>query len=516
MARKIPPRRVPRDRFVQRGGSSGGIFSGASVPGAHTHLEVDITDLDKYTQAAADAKFLMLDASNDPMTAQLEVPSILSDFVQFDLLYADGTAEGKLQWNSEDGTLEVGMPGGNVNLQIGQEQLIRSRNETGVTITNGTPVYMTGASGNKPLIAEADASAEVTSEVIGFATEDIDHNSNGFITVAGLVRDVNTSGMTAGDELYLSTTAGEFVNVRPTPPDFIVHIGHVIAVGVGNGVILAHIFDHTTLDHEVSDVLIAGATTGDVLQYGAGSVWEDKSLSEAGISATGHTHLEADITDLGDYLPLAAGSGNALTSALWISIGSPQLFLNETDGAADNKNWQFGAFGEALKLRLVDDAVVVTADVMVVERTGTTVDSVNFPASLQKGGSDVLTTAGSQTIVGSILQMEATTPRYRWNQTNAASNEKMWDFLATVGSLRLRTLTDAAAFGANVFQVDRTGTTVDLVTFSAPVEVGKFGANGTTPITKPAITGSRGGNAALASLLTELANYGLITDSSSA
>ena len=57
MARKIPPRRVPRDRFVQQGGSSGGIFSGASVPGAHTHLEVDITDLDKYSVAAADAAF---------------------------------------------------------------------------------------------------------------------------------------------------------------------------------------------------------------------------------------------------------------------------------------------------------------------------------------------------------------------------------------------------------------------------------------------------------------------------
>lgn len=35
----------------------------------------------------------------------------------------------------------------------------------------------------------------------------------------------------------------------------------------------------------------------------------------------------------------------------------------------------------------------------------------------------------------------------------------------------------------------------------------------TTPIAKPTITGSRGGNAALADLLTQLANYGLIVDS---
>lgn len=43
-----------------------------------------------------------------------------------------------------------------------------------------------------------------------------------------------------------------------------------------------------------------------------------------------------------------------------------------------------------------------------------------------------------------------------------------------------------------------------------------IGFNGTAAIAKPNVTGSRGGNAALASLLTELANYGLITDGTSA
>jgi len=68
-----------------------------------------------------------------------------------------------------------------------------------------------------------------------------------------------------------------------------------------------------------------------------------------------------------------------------------------------------------------------------------------------------------------------------------------------------------------------TGGTVSgnvTVTGSASVNTdlsvtGKSGFNGTTPIAKPTVTGSRGGNAALASLLTALANYGLIVDSSS-
>ena len=43
----------------------------------------------------------------------------------------------------------------------------------------------------------------------------------------------------------------------------------------------------------------------------------------------------------------------------------------------------------------------------------------------------------------------------------------------------------------------------------------KHGFYGSTPATKPTVTGSRGGNAALQSLLTQLASLGLITDSSS-
>lgn len=54
-------------------------------------------------------------------------------------------------------------------------------------------------------------------------------------------------------------------------------------------------------------------------------------------------------------------------------------------------------------------------------------------------------------------------------------------------------------------------------TFSGNVRInGQSGFNNTAPIAKPTVTGSRAANAALASLLTALANYGLVTDSSTA
>lgn len=79
----------------------------------------------------------------------------------------------------------------------------------------------------------------------------------------------------------------------------------------------------------------------------------------------------------------------------------------------------------------------------------------------------------------------------------------------------------AAAMGSNVDFTPMVDGTTDLGLASyrwrnlrLTGAVGFFGA--TALGAKPAVTGSRGGNAALASLLTQLASYGLITDSTTA
>lgn len=51
-------------------------------------------------------------------------------------------------------------------------------------------------------------------------------------------------------------------------------------------------------------------------------------------------------------------------------------------------------------------------------------------------------------------------------------------------------------------------------TLTGALNMATVGFNGTTAIAKPTVIGSKGGNAALASLLTALAAYGLVTDSS--
>ena len=156
---------------------------------------------------------------------QIEQPR----YIQFNLTFDDGSAEGRLQWNQEDGALEFGMPGGEVNLQIGQEMLVRARNTEGITIQNCQAVFINGATGNvfeiNTPIASNLSEAPLT---FALATENITNNNLGYITFSGLVRGCDTSAWNEGDVIYLSDTEeGNLTNIRPIAPNMSVVIGIV-------------------------------------------------------------------------------------------------------------------------------------------------------------------------------------------------------------------------------------------------------------------------------------------------
>jgi hypothetical protein len=72
----------------------------------------------------------------------------------------------------------------------------------------------------------------------------------------------------------------------------------------------------------------------------------------------------------------------------------------------------------------------------------------------------------------------------------------------------------AIAFGSAQDTVIYRGAANQVKTDDDLLVGGNIGFYGTSPAAKPTVTGSRGGNAALASLLTGLAGLGLLTDSS--
>ncbi len=56
------------------------------------------------------------------------------DFITFSTTAVYTNEVGKIGWNDEDGTLNIGLKGGNVTLQVGQEQLQRVVNKTGADL----------------------------------------------------------------------------------------------------------------------------------------------------------------------------------------------------------------------------------------------------------------------------------------------------------------------------------------------------------------------------------------------
>jgi hypothetical protein len=96
---------------------------------------------------------------------------------------------------------------------------------------------------------------------------------------------------------------------------------------------------------------------------------------------------------------------------------------------------------------------------------------------------------------------------------NSGTGEFILDDI-TAGATRFRVSPSGTATIAGGLENTPLGaTTPNTGAFTTLIASGRFGVNGVGAVSKPTITGSRGGNAALASLLTALASYGLITDS---
>lgn len=183
------------------------------------------------------------------------------------------TTEGTVSWNSDDHTLNITTDVSGVVLQVGQEQHVRVRNTTGSTISNGAAVYLSGASGQRPTVALADADNDThVASTIGLATADIAHNAFGYVTVGGLVRGVNTTGMTEGGPIYLSGTAGDLTQTAPTSN--VVRIGFCVVAG-NNGTILVHVEKMSVKSADVLDAVSAWSGSGDtgkVVKYGADGI----------------------------------------------------------------------------------------------------------------------------------------------------------------------------------------------------------------------------------------------------
>lgn len=219
-----------------------------------------------------------------------------SNYWQADLLASTTAGVGKLRWDDVDGTLEFGLKGGNVNLQLGQEQVVRVVNKAGLNLleANYQAVKITGAQGNRLKIGLARADSDPNSaDTIGIVTETIANNQEGFVTSSGLVRNINTTGSLQGETwldgnvLYLSpTTYGAITNIKPQAPQHTVILGFVVRAHATQGQIYVKVDNGYEID-ELHNIKINSVANGQFLVYNSTlGVWENKTVN-TGVNGTG-------------------------------------------------------------------------------------------------------------------------------------------------------------------------------------------------------------------------------------
>lgn len=173
---------------------------------------------------------------------------------------------------------------------------IAVKNSTGTTITKGSAVYVSGATGSNVLVALAQANAESTSsQTLGLVEADIANGATGNVIYTGTIVGVNTLAYTEGDPVYLSgTTAGGFVvglANKPAAPTHLVYLGVITRSHAALGEIQIRVSNGWELN-EIHDLQIVSKANNDIIQYDSASgLWKNVAVATArtnlGVTATG-------------------------------------------------------------------------------------------------------------------------------------------------------------------------------------------------------------------------------------
>ena len=189
--------------------------------------------------------------------------------------------EGLSYWNHTSGVVNIMSDIAGCVLQVGLETWVRVYNSTGSTIVAGTAVYVTSASGDLIHIAKAQANSESTSLVtIGLTTDDIPNLSQGFVTISGIVHDINTASLTEGGYVYVSpSVAGGLTSTRPTAPNTVAAIGICTVRDSSVGSIFVNLRVQPTVER-LSNVYISGISDNEVLSWDAGNNrWHNRPVT---------------------------------------------------------------------------------------------------------------------------------------------------------------------------------------------------------------------------------------------
>jgi hypothetical protein len=260
-------------------------------------------------------------------------------------------AAGKLWYNGSDGTFNMGMGGGNITQQVGEELFRYGKASAAITDSPLQLVYKTGVVGASGVITFAPAVAGITDShnIIGCATENIALNGFGRVTTYGVVNNITTNGTAYGetwadnDDIYYNPVTGGLTKNLPSAPNLKCLIGTVINAGSGgSGKFIVKLGVATYLSG-LSDATITSPTGGQLLTYNqTGGYWKNTSLSAGtGISVTPTTGgaitvANTGVTSVTGTSPVVSSGGTTPAISMPAATGSVNGYLTSTDWTTFN------------------------------------------------------------------------------------------------------------------------------------------------------------------------------------
>ena len=249
--------------------------------------------------------------------------------------------EGRVFYDSTAHTLNYYNDDSQMSVNIGQEQIVRVRNQTGSTIPDGTVVYVNGATGNTPTVSLALANAFSTSDIIGVTTTSIANNGFGYATISGLVNGLDTSAFTEGQAVFLSpTTPGTYTATEPNAPNYSVQVGVILRANPSIGTLLVAVqFISVESSHIVGSIANSQLVNSSITINGTNTALGGSINVGTVTSVTG----TAPVVSSGGATPaisMAAASTTTngyLTSTDWNTFNSKQAagtYVNSVSGTA--------------------------------------------------------------------------------------------------------------------------------------------------------------------------------------
>jgi hypothetical protein len=283
-------------------------------------------------------------------------------------------------------------------------------------LSKGDVVYISGVSGNTPTVAKAKADDASKMPAFGFAASDANDNAAVEVVTFGTLTGLDTSGVSVGQVLYVSTTAGAYTTTAPSGESSqIQNIGKVQRSHATTGSIKVGGAGRSNATPNLNDgkIFIGNASNqSSTATLDTSIVVENTNLYYT--TARANSAIDARVTNtfINNLTGVVADTATALATARTISLSGDIAGSASFDGTSDitiTSTIQPNSI--ALGTDTVGNYVqTITGTANKITVTGSGSESADVTLTLPDDVqiADSLTVAGNLTVNGTLVSLDTT------------------------------------------------------------------------------------------------------------